>query len=184
MKRRQREAVIAALDDKLADHGSWCGETHLQKGVYALQDLLNVPTGFPFILYKYGPFPRELRAELGSMHVDGFLTLVAQPQPYGPTLQTTDTAREQLQARCPKTLRRYDRHLEFVAENFGGLGVGELERLATALWVRKRELPDVDIASQAARISQHKPHVPEEQAREALERVIEMEHAATLLTAP
>jgi hypothetical protein len=40
LKRRQREAVIAALDDKLADHGSWCGETHLQKGVCALQDLL------------------------------------------------------------------------------------------------------------------------------------------------
>lgn len=183
MKRRQREAVIAALDIRLADAGSWCGETHLQKAVYFLQQMLHVPTGYGYILYKFGPFSRDLRGELSTMRADGFLQLVPQPQPYGPTLQTTEAADRQLIKRWPKTLRRYDAHLDFVAAQLGGLGVGELERLATALWVRVEEPLDSDDA-QAVRINEIKPHVSIDSARAAIRRIQEMEtEAAQLLGA-
>lgn len=174
MKRRQREAVVAALDAKLEERGSWCGETHLQKSVYFLQEMLGVPTDFDYILYKYGPFSRELRGELGAMRTDGFLDLVPQPAPYGPTLVTTEAASRQLIARWPKTLQRYDDHLEYVSEQLGGLGVGGLERLATALWV-SRELPNSGEKARAERIHHLKPHVSTEEARQALKRVEEME---------
>jgi hypothetical protein len=173
MKRRQREAIVAALDIKLEERGSWSGETHLQKSVYFLQDLLGVPTEFTYILYKYGPFSRELRNELGTMRADGFLELVPQPPPYGPTLAPTPTAERQLIARWPKTLRLYDDELNFVADKLGGLGVGELERLATALWVI-REMPEDNDTARAKRINQLKPHVSVDQARSALERVVEI----------
>ena len=52
MKRRQREAIVAAIDQRMAERGSWCGETHLQKAVYFLQTLLDVPTDFGYILYN------------------------------------------------------------------------------------------------------------------------------------
>src|ERR1044072_9312259 len=77
MRRREREAVVAALDDKLFECGSWCGETHLQKSLYFLQELLDVPTGFEYTLYKYGPFSSPLRGELGAMRSDGLLVLEA-----------------------------------------------------------------------------------------------------------
>src|SRR5438270_1101546 len=115
MKRRQRQAVLAAVDQRLAAEGSWCGETHLQKAVYFLQTLLNVPTDFDYILYKFGPFSRELRAELATMRADGFLDLVPMPQPYGPTLDVTRSAEQQLVARWPKTLKRYAPALDFTA---------------------------------------------------------------------
>ena len=183
MKRRQREAVVAALDDKLFAHGSWCGETHLQKSVYFLQEMLEVPTDFDFILYKFGPFSGDLREELGAMRADGFLELVPQPAPYGPKLRTTAIAERQLVDRWPKTVARYEDRMEFVARELGGLGVGALERLATALWVM-RESPSADDVQRAARINEIKPHVSVPAAAAALEQVAQMrQDASTLLAA-
>ncbi len=182
MKRRQREAVVAAIDQRLAAEGSWCGETHLQKAVYFLQTLLDVPTDFDYILYKYGPFSRELRAELASMRADGFLELVPQPQPYGPTLAVTPAAEQQLVARWPKTLRRYATALDYTAEQLSDLGVSDLERLATALWVR-REISAASPQEQASRLHEIKPHVSLTEAAEALEQVEAMEGEAAALTA-
>lgn len=86
-----------------------------------------------FVFYRYGPFSRDLRAELTGIRADGFLEHVIQPAPYGPGLLATDAARQQLQQRWPKMLARYGTHLDFVADELGALGVGDLERLATAL---------------------------------------------------
>jgi hypothetical protein len=177
MRRRQREAVVAALDAKLEKNGSWCGETHIQKAMFFLQELLHVPTGFSFILYKYGPFSSDLRSELGTMRTDGFVALIPQPAPYGPKLHTTDAADRQLLQRWPKTLTRYDDRMEFVAKKLGGLGVGTLERLATALWVM-REMPTSSPADWAKRINEVKPHVSIEDATNAIERVRAIEREA------
>jgi len=180
VKRRQRQAVLAAVDQQLAAEGSWCGETHLQKAVYFLQTLLDVPTDFDYILYKFGPFSRELRAELATMRADGFLELVPRPQPYGPTLDVTPSAQQQLVARWPKTLKRYASGLDFVAQQLGHLGVSDLERLATALWVR-RELPDASRDVQALRLNEIKPHVSLTDAADALAEVEGMEAEADQL---
>lgn len=145
--------------------------------MYFLQDLLGVPTNFAYTLYKYGPFSHELRGELGTMQADGFLQVVPQPEPYGPKLQITDVADRQLIERWPKTLTRYDEHLDFVARELGELGVGELERLATALWVRQAE-PKASDEHLAERIHVLKPHVSKEQAGDALRRVQNMEQDA------
>lgn len=182
MKRRQREALVVALDKRLDEQGSWCGETHLQKAVYFLQALLEVPLGFAYILYKYGPFSRELRGELAAMRADGFLELVPQPAPYGPTLQSTPVADEQLLSKWPKTLTTYGPAINFVAERLGGLGVGELERLATALWVI-RDMPEADDPDRARRVNELKSHVSEESALDALRRVHDMERDAAGLAA-
>jgi hypothetical protein len=61
------------------------GETHMQKATFFLQELIKVPLGFEFLLYKHGPFSFDLRDELTFMRAQGFLRL--EPQyPYGPTL--------------------------------------------------------------------------------------------------
>ena len=147
-----------------------------------LQELLGVPTQFSYVFYKFGPFSRELRSELGSMRADGYLELVPQPAPYGPKLHATDAADRQLIARWPKTLARYEERIDFVAEQLGDLGVGTLERLATALWVA-RERPDADATAQAQRIHELKPHVPLELAEQSVKRVAAMRRDAEHLLA-
>ena len=46
MKRLQRGAVIITLVEKMKKKGSWCGETHIQKAVFVLQEIVGVPLGY------------------------------------------------------------------------------------------------------------------------------------------
>ena len=71
----RRAAVILKLIDSLWDKGKWCGQTHIQKAAYFLQEFFEVPLGFRFIMYKFAPFSFELRDELTALRADKFLTL-------------------------------------------------------------------------------------------------------------
>jgi hypothetical protein len=84
MNRLAQEAVIVGLAKRLADTGSWTGETHLQKAAYLLSELRGVDFDFDFILYKHGPFSFELRDELAGMQAEGPLQLFPQPPLWPP----------------------------------------------------------------------------------------------------
>ncbi len=166
MKRMARAAVISRLRDRLEEHDSWCGETHVQKAAYFLQHATDVPLGYSFILYKHGPFAFDLREDLGGFRADGLLELRPQAYPYGPRLVTTDAGKS-LQDRFPKTLTRYDQQISLVAEYLGDAGVARLERLATALMLL-RDKPDVSDSDAAREMHRLKPHVTEQQAKSAI----------------
>lgn len=157
MKRLQKVVLLTVLAEKLLEKGSWCGETHLQKATYFLQELLEVPTGFDFILYKHGPFSFDLRDELTAMRADGLIALEPKQPAYGPSLVPTERCKK-LQQLFLKTLDGYKNEVEFVAEKLGDKGVVDLERLATALYVTL-EQPDKDSIERARRIHELKPHV-------------------------
>ena len=148
----------------LQENGSWCGETHLQKATYFLQELLCVPTGFDFILYKYGPFSFDLRDELTTLCADGVFKLEPQPVPYGPKMLPTDQGIE-LQKQFPRTLQRYKKQIDFVAEKLGSKNVSELEGLATALYVTRENPSDNSEEARAERIHDRKQHVSKEAAK-------------------
>jgi hypothetical protein len=169
MTEARRAAVIAELVRRLRAHHSWTGETHVQKTAYFLQEMLGIPLGLRYTLYKFGPFSFELRDQLTDMRGLGQLKLEPQPRPYGPKLAAGDGA-EQLRTRFPKTIARNESAIEFVAEQFGSLGVGSLERLATALMV-SQEMPDASLDEQAERLNSYKPHVSQDEAKAALEKV-------------
>jgi len=157
MDRLQRAAVLTCLIRELREHGSWCGETHVQKASLFLQELLSVPLGFEFILYKHGPFSFDLRDELTSYRADGFVEL--EPQwPYGPRINSTDQS-AYVQRSFAKTVAQYESCIEFVAEKLGSKGVAELERLATALFVTLHRNPNSPMQDRAEHLSRIKPHV-------------------------
>jgi len=180
MKRLQREALILSLIEKLLEKGSWCGETHIQKSAYFLQELLRVPLGFEFILYKYGPFSFDLSDELLSMQADDIVRLNLRP-PYGPSIQPGPMA-ERLKSLCPKTLKKYQKEVVFVADELGGYRVGDLESIATALYViRHRSGEKDDLHRKASYIREIKPHISSEQAISALQRQKEISDKANAL---
>ena len=43
MERLKRYAIVLSLIEQLRERGGWCGETHIQKTTYFLQNLLKVP---------------------------------------------------------------------------------------------------------------------------------------------
>ena len=55
MERLERAALLLRLVDRLREKGSPCGLTHVQKATYFVQDLMDVPLGFRFVLYKIWP---------------------------------------------------------------------------------------------------------------------------------
>ena len=181
MKRLQRAVVIASLIQEMKDRGSWCGETHVQKAVFFLQELLEVPTDYDFILYKHGPFSFDLRDEVTDFRAIGILKLQPMPFPYGPSLRVTSAANE-LTERYPKTLKKFKNRIDFVAEALGNKGVAQLERLATALHVMINtdlETPD----SRSQYINKLKPHVSLDLALAAVHDVDELaETSRTLRT--
>jgi hypothetical protein len=169
MKQSHRAAVIALLNREMLHNGSWCGETHIQKAMFLLQDLLGVDTGFDFILYRHGPFSFELRDELAAMQANGLLELVLRQPGYGPTYVPTQFSEEYLE-RFPKTTLRYSPQIEFVANELKQKGVAELERLATAYFIADREgIRDAEI--RAERLVELKPHISLQDATLASEQV-------------
>ena len=166
MERLKRYAIVISLIEHLRGKGSWCGETHIQKTTYFLQELLRVPLEFEFILYKHGPYSFDLSNELTAMRADMLVELKSQ-YPYGPSIVPGPTS-EQLKRLFPKTLRRYQDKIEFIADKFSDCGVAELERLATAFFIANKS-QTIDTRHIATQIHKIKPHISKEQAREALD---------------
>ncbi len=169
MKRSQRAALLTLLNREMLKRGSWCGETHIQKATFFLQELLGVEADFEFILYRHGPFSFELRDELSSMQADELLELTVRREGYGPTYLPTSFSETYLE-RFPKTTARYIRQIEFVSDELGDKGVAELERLATALFIANQEGIS-DIEQRAERLVELKPHISSADALSASERI-------------
>jgi len=180
MNRMKRAALLTELADKLRDQGSWCGETHVQKAMYFLQVLLEVPAGFQFILYKHGPYAFDQGDELTALEADGLMELRPQPAPYGPSLVTTPRSVE-FRQRYPITLGKYAAQIAFIARTLGKKGVAELERLATALYVSREPGAASSVEERAQRLNALKPHVSLAQAREAVQELDRIAAAAKSL---
>lgn len=166
MNRLKQVVILASLIKKLREHGSWCGETHVQKAGYILQEVLGVPTCFEYILYKHGPFSFDMRDKLTAMRADGLLAIEPVP-PYGPRLKVTPLM-ESLWERFPKTLGKYRQKIDFVAEQLGEKGVQELEQLATAIYVTLKDSNGVAAKERARELNRLKPHIEIEEALQAV----------------
>ena len=177
MTKTKRLAVLAALTIRLREEGSWCGETHVQKAVYFLQELLRISTSFEFVLYKHGPFSFDLRDAIGRMRAEGMLELQQQPYPYGPSLVVPSHKRQLLQQRFPRTLEKYSSGIEFIAKELSDLPVSKLEGLATGLYM-KRQYPMETQVSHAHRVNRAKPHILVEEAVAGIQAVERMEERA------
>ena len=170
MRRLQRAALLVSLAEKLRERESWCGETHIQKATYLLQELLDVPMELEFCLYKHGPYSFDLSDELVFLRAEGIFDQENQPYPYGPKLKPGKMA-NRIQELYPKTLDKYGKQVSFVADRLGSSDVKTLERLATALFVTMEGESEKSVRSRAKRLAELKPHVTTEDAQEAIKKV-------------
>ena len=177
MDRLQRAAILTELMNQLRANGSWCGETHVQKAVYFLQEVLGVATGFEYILYKHGPYSFDLSADLTALRADFLMEFNHRSPGYGPGLVPTSTSAE-LRSRYPRTLETNKSRIEFIAKKLGKSGVAELEKLATALFVTREIGEAANPSDRANRIHCLKPHVSLDEALAALQDFENLEKEA------
>ena len=179
MERFERYALICNLLNAMRKAGSWCGETHVQKSVFFLQELFDAPIGYRFILYKHGPFSFDLRDELAAMSADDFVRTESRMPEYGPSYVVS--GRANLLKEYSGLARRFARQIEWVAQRIASRNVTELERLATALYVLKQGPRNANTEALVRLIHNLKPHVPPDQAEKALEAVQMMRSEAQRL---
>lgn len=158
------QAIILSIVERLLSHGSWTGKTHVQKALSLLSESgrLNVP--FEFVLYKHGPYSFDVESELEQMRSFGAVEVERNDDGYGVVLRPSaraDYVKQSFQL-SPDEESEIERICEFV----GSRNVTELERLATAAWIRTREgiSSSEDVAE---RLHQLKPHVSIEAAKRA-----------------
>jgi uncharacterized protein YwgA len=165
MNELRQSAILISLVDHLRARGSWCGETHVQKATYFLQELLGVPLDFDFIIYKYGPYSFDLKDALVSMRADSLLGLIPN-YPYGSTLVLGELS-EQVRKRFPKTLQQFEPQIRFVADKLSEKQVSELEAISTALFIQLNENLKENKAV-IRRLQQLKPHIKDDFALNAV----------------
>jgi len=170
MKRLRRAAVLVTLVETMKEQGSWCGETNIQKASYFLQEMMDVPLGFEFILYKYGPYSFELTDELTGLLADSILDLGVRDARYGPCYGRGPIS-ELILSKFPKTVCQYRPRIDFVASRLGEKGIGELERLATALFVSLRQKKGSPVECRATELRSLKSHIGEAASLEAIKEV-------------
>jgi len=174
MKWLHRASVLLELARQLRAAGSWCGETHMQKATYFLQEVTRVPLEFEFVLYKHGPYSFDLADDLGGMLGERFL-MYEPVTGYGPRLKE-GTSAEQLRREFPEPAAEYAPRIASVAGWLQNKRVTDLERLGTALYVTlegRAQGPD-----RAARIVQLKSHVTPQEAEAAIRDVDAFREAA------
>jgi hypothetical protein len=152
--------TVLALIRALRDKGSWAGETHVQKAMFFLDKKCGCLDGFEFVLYKHGPYSFGLHDFLSSLFASCLLEHQVTP-PYGPRIQLTAAGEAFVKEYGEKIVSAQDA-ICAVAAWFGGKGVAELEKLATALWV-DLEQPAAP-TTLARQVHEIKPHISEEEA--------------------
>ena len=173
----QRRALICSLIKAMREKGSWAGETHIQKCVYFLQEMLDVRVGYEYILYKHGPYCFDLQRELAVMRAR--LLLDVEPRyPYGPSFKLGLRGERSLEGAA-----QYEVAIRFVAQNFSIRDVRELERLSTAFFV-KTENSGLENNRVARQVNELKPHIDTATAREAVNEIdlLQLEARRSFLT--
>lgn len=163
------DVFLIDILSQMREAGSWCGETHLQKSVYLLQELEQVDvSAFDFLMYKHGPYSFDLHDTIGEMEASMLIERIATP-PYGSRLEITGSGRRLLEKHGGPN-QETSPAVRAIARSFSTLTVSELERYATALYVN-RELPSAPLESRVERFRELKRHIPEHLALESFQRI-------------
>ena len=174
----RRHALILEVIEQLKKNGSWTGKTHIQKSMFLVHEATSVDVPFDFVLYKHGPYSFDIESELEEMR--SYSAIAVQPVAgYGVQIAPGDNVKT-LNKLATLTLAE-KAEIARIVEFVGDKDVSELERIATAVWIRQRK-HITDSQGVAACLNELKPHVSIEDALEADGLVTEylMPKSATL----
>jgi uncharacterized protein YwgA len=159
----RKHAFVLAIVDCLHEHRSWTGKTHVQKALSLLRDRQEVEVPFDFVLYRHGPYSFEVESAIEEMRSYGAIEIEPVPG-YGVVLRHGPMAEYvRNQHKLDKTEAQA---IDEVCRYVDRRNVLELERLATASWIRVRE--SVGSSSEVVkRLISLKPHISAAEAEKA-----------------
>ena len=160
---RDKRALLAHLMRHIRASGSWSGETHIQKSMYFLQSLLNVDTGYHFVLYLHGPFSFDVHEVLTWMISRCEIDL-QRFDLYGPRLKLTPGGK-----RLAGEHKGFDDQMKWVSSHIATMNVVDLERVGTVCLL-KTGAPDWSDEQIAKELHRLKPHITTDLALRGIEQ--------------
>lgn len=132
--REQRMALISVLAEQ-SPKGA-IGRTGVMKLLYFLQVLRDVPLGYRFTLYSYGPFDSDVLSDLADSEALRAVKATINQFSGGYGYQITPGPNANwLQERAVEFLGEHGEDIEWVMANFGNLNSGQLELVSTIVYV-------------------------------------------------
>ena len=106
------------------------GKTKLQKSLYFLQESLDVPLGFEFVMYHYGPYSQDIDNVLTEMSARDAVKIVGYP--HGDWVGYEIHPNNKEIVKPPK----YAEQIEHIASFFSSLDAQQTELCATIHFVK------------------------------------------------
>lgn len=152
----KKHAFILGVVKALHEQSSWTGKTHIQKSLSLLHDSGKVSVPFQFVLYKHGPYSFDIEAELEEMQSYDAVEIKPNMEGYGVVVREGENAKfvKKVESLTEEEVQAIENVCKFV----GSRNVTELERLATASWIRAQE-HITDTSDVARRLHELKPHI-------------------------
>jgi len=172
-ERWNQYGIIADLAFKLKDISPQFGKTVLQKLVYILQEIYNVPCDYDYILYNYGPYCGELAEDLSFFSSMGGVKVEWNKSGGYRILPAVKT--EHFRQRAKDFLDKYKNEISEVIKNFGWMTARDLELRSTIIFVYKESVRqnNMDKENITSRVKDIKPHFTQEEISSALEQLVQ-----------
>lgn len=149
------------------------GRTAAMKLAFFLQVVKDVPLGYNFRLYTYGPFDSEVLHDLGQAEALGAVksNVVSYPSGYGYEL-TPGPASETIKGKAQSELTAIQADVEWVIAEFGGRSASELELLSTIVYADRdalRQERPISFDELRRQVKAVKPHFADDHIMQKIE---------------
>jgi hypothetical protein len=150
------------------------GKTAFMKMAYLLQELYEVPLGYRFSLYTYGPYSAEVLADLeyANLRKQVEVEYLGDPQGGFRITPTEVASGSNLQN---EPIAMYSHVLDELVEHFGSFNARELELRTTSifLWKRIRPKKPEEVSTLIEAVRHLKPHFSNMVIRSAIDDLID-----------
>lgn len=166
----EKFAIIAYIAKANMGKGT-LGKKALQKLMHLSSELRNVPVGYRFRLYTYGPFSRELAGDIDLLDSMGLISVQFDPSRNGYEIKPEDKAQELL-SKSEVFLKSVKESLDFIIEKFGGRLAKDLELSSMIAFILRNKLADVnDDQAVINKFLEIKPHYQRSEVVEGLKEI-------------
>ncbi|MDP1699813.1 MAG: hypothetical protein Q8L53_02485 [Aestuariivirga sp.] len=175
MEKLDQIGLIAYLAKKVGPNNK-LGRKAVQKFVHIAASLGKIPTGYRFSFYTYGPYSRELAADLEVAEaIDGIVSC-QNPGTTAFDIKAGDAA-DSIIKNAKNYLENQEKSLNGIFDEFGNFTARTLELYSTILFLRDEE-PNIanSLDDLKKRVNQLKPQYSDAEFNQAYQHLKRIEH--------
>lgn len=172
-KTELKKQLPLELARRLEGNSAQFGKTAYMKLAYLLQELYQVPLGYRFSLYTYGPYYPEVLADLEYAKLRQEVNVEYLEDQLGFSITPGEKANNVAMQKGP--ISEYAEELDELVEHFGSFNARDLELRTTSifLWKRIRPTNEQDVNRLTETVRHVKPHFDEKTIRLAVNGLLD-----------